>query len=111
LVYLRVPGFPERERASLRGTPLSEDDLAEVRAAIAADADGTEAQVFLGAGRLWCLEAEVPMGTERGRLLTGSTAPLDPETDRVRVRSAANIVGATLETAKVLEAARRKDDF
>jgi signal transduction histidine kinase/ActR/RegA family two-component response regulator len=111
LVYLRIPGFPERERASLRGAPLSEEDLAEVRAAIAADADGTEAQVFLGAGRLWCLEAEVPMGTERGRLLTGSAAPLDPETDRVRVRSAANIVGATLETAKVLEAARRKDDF
>ncbi len=111
LVYLRIPGLPEKEGASFRGAPLSAEDLAEVRAAIAAEADGTEAQLFLSAGRLWCLEAEVPMGTERGRLLTGSTAPVDPETDRVRVRSAANIVGATLQTAKVLEAARRKDDF
>jgi signal transduction histidine kinase/ActR/RegA family two-component response regulator len=65
----------------------------------------------LGGQRLWCLEAEVPIGAERGRLLAGRRAPLDPDTDRVLVRNAANTVGTTVETANVLEVARRKDDF
>ncbi len=43
--------------------------------------------------------------------MLGRRSPLDPETDRVLVRSAANLVGATLEAANVLEAARRKDEF
>ncbi|HXI55397.1 MAG TPA: hybrid sensor histidine kinase/response regulator [Polyangia bacterium] len=70
-----------------------------------------DALVMLGGRRLWCLEAEIPIGTERGRLLVGRTGPLDPHTDRVLVRSAANIVGTTLDNANVLEIARRKDDF
>ena len=43
--------------------------------------------------------------------MAGRGAPLDPETDRVLVRTAANVVGTILATANVLEAARRKDDF
>jgi signal transduction histidine kinase/CheY-like chemotaxis protein len=111
LVYVGLPGSPSSERASLRGNRLTEAQLAEVRAAIADDADGAEAQIFLGDGTLWCLEAEIPIGAERGRLITGRSRPLDAATDRVLVRSAANIIGATFETAKVLEAARRKDEF
>src|SRR5207244_3352902 len=53
---------------------------------------------------------ELPLGRQRGRLVVGRRAPLDPETDRVLVRSAANLVGTTLETAVVLEGARRKDE-
>ena len=111
LIYLRLPGRPPQERASLRGAALDDDQLAEVRTAIAGDADGTDAQVFIGAGHLWCLEAEIPVGAERGRLVAGRAAPLDDDTDRVLVRSAANIVGATLATANVLDVARHKDDF
>ena len=111
LVYLRLPGRPPQERGSLRGAALDDDQLAEVRTAIAADADGTDAQLFIGAGHLWCLEAEIPVGAERGRLVAGRAAPLDDDTDRVLVRSAANIVGATLATANVLDVARHKDDF
>lgn len=111
LIYLKLPGSPPKERALLRGAALADAALAEVRTAAASDADGADAQLFLGPHKLWCLEAEVPIGTERGRLLAGRTAPLDPEIDRVLVRTAANIVGTTIESANVLEAARRKDDF
>src|SRR4029079_1105296 len=46
-----------------------------------------------------------------GLLVAGRSLTLDPETDRVLVRSAANLVGTTLEAANVLERARRKDEF
>ncbi len=111
LVYLMLPGSPPKERASFRGRPLLDEQLAEVSAVSTSDADGTESQVILGTGRVWCLEAEIPIGAARGRLLAGRRRPMDPETDRVLVRSAANIVGTTLETAQVLEVARAKDDF
>ena len=111
LIYLTMPGSPARERAALSGAPVSDAQLAELRAVTAADGDGTDALVVLGGQKLWCLEAEVPIGAERGRLLAGRRAPLDPETDRVLVRGAANIVGTTLAAANVLEVARRKDDF
>jgi signal transduction histidine kinase/ActR/RegA family two-component response regulator len=111
LVFLELPGSPPRQRASLHGAPVLAEQLTEVRAALAADDDGTDAQVFLAAGKLWCLEAEIPVGKERGRLITGRATPLDPETDRVLVRSAANIVGTIVEAANVLDAARRKDEF
>jgi signal transduction histidine kinase/CheY-like chemotaxis protein len=111
LIYLQVPGSPPREYASLRRAVLPEPQLAELRAVTVDDGDGVDALVVLGGERIWCLEAEVPIGAQRGRLLAGRCAPLDPGTDRVLVRSAANIVGTTLETANVLEVARRKDDF
>jgi signal transduction histidine kinase/ActR/RegA family two-component response regulator len=110
-VYVTLPGSTPKERASLRHAPIPEAQLVELRATAAVDADGADALVVLGGETLWCLEAEVPVGGERGRLLAGRTAPLDPSTDRVLVRTAANVVGTTLETANVLEVARRKDDF
>ena len=52
-----------------------------------------------------------PRGPSTARLLAGRRRPIHPETDRVLVRTAANIVGTIFRTANVLEAARRKDDF
>ena len=112
LVYLKLPGSPPKECGVLGGAPLTEARIAEIRAAIAGDdGDGTDAQLFLADGKVWCLEAEIPYGTERGQLVAGRHAPLDAQTDRVLVRTAANVVGTILESAKALEAARRKDDF
>jgi signal transduction histidine kinase/ActR/RegA family two-component response regulator len=111
LVYFQLPGSPTTERATLRGAPLSAAELADVRVVMACESDGADAQIFLAGGALWCLEAEIPIGTERGRLLAGRSASLHPDIDRVLVRTAANVVGTTLETAQVLEVARRKDDF
>ena len=111
LVYLSLPGAPPKEGGSLRGQPMTASQLAEMSVVTATDADGADAQIFLSGGKLSCLEAEVPVGAERGRLIAGRRTALDPETDRVLVRAAANIVGTVVETANVLEAARRKDDF
>jgi signal transduction histidine kinase/ActR/RegA family two-component response regulator len=110
-VYLALPGAPPKERASLRRAPVPEALLAELRAITAADADGGDALVILHDEKLWCLEAEIPIRGERGRLLAGRSTPLDPSTDRILVRTAANVVGTLIETANVLEVARRKDDF
>jgi signal transduction histidine kinase/ActR/RegA family two-component response regulator len=111
LVYLMLPGSPSKEHGVLRGAPMGETQLAEIRAVTTTDADGSDARLFLAGGKHWCLEVEVPIGGERGRLLAGRAAPLDPETDRVLVRTAGNLVGAILASASVLDAARRKDDF
>lgn len=111
LVYLSLPGAPPKEAGSLFGSALAARQLAEVSAVTVKDADGADAQIFLSDGTMWCLEVEVPIGAERGRLIAGRGTPLDPETDRVLIRAAANVVGTTMEAALVLEAARRKDDF
>jgi signal transduction histidine kinase/ActR/RegA family two-component response regulator len=111
LIYLRLPGASGKERASLGGTDLPEMQLAQVRSAIAAAQGAIGPLVIPGAGTFWCFQVELPVGAGRGSLLAGRRSPLDPETDRVLVRSAANLVGATLEAANVLEAARRKDEF
>jgi signal transduction histidine kinase/ActR/RegA family two-component response regulator len=111
LVLLVIPGSPPLEQATLHGKAVPEAELADLRSALLESAGGPDAVDVPGAGKLWCLEAELPIGAERGRLVAGRKAPFDPETDRVLVRSAANIVGTTLETANVLEVARRKDEF
>jgi signal transduction histidine kinase/CheY-like chemotaxis protein len=111
LVYLALPGSPAPVRARFRGAPASDAQLAELAAVTAAEADGSEALVVLGGERLWCLEAEVPIASERGRLLAGRARALEADTDRVLVRTAANVVGTTLATANELETARRKDEF
>jgi len=111
LLYVKLPESPAREGGSLHGRALSEAQLAEIALVTAADADGASAQIFLEGGTFWCLEAEIPIGARRGRLVAGCGVPLDPSTDRILVRTAANIVGTILETANVLEGARRKDDF
>ena len=111
LIYLRLSGPTPREKGTFAGSPLSGAQLEQLRAAVGAEADGTDAQLFWNGRRLWCLEVEVPMGNQRGRLFIGRGAPLDADTDRVLARTAANVVGTILETAHVLEVARRKDDF
>jgi signal transduction histidine kinase len=111
LVYLALPGSPPRERAALRGARVPEAALAGLRAALADAADAPGAVAVPGAGQLFVLTVEVPVGAERGRLFAGRGTPFDVDTDRVLVRSAANLVGTTLETANVLEAAHHKDEF
>jgi signal transduction histidine kinase len=108
LVHLTLPGAPGQERGSFRGAPMESPQLAEIRAVTRIDAD---AQLFLSGDMLWCTEAEIPIAGERGRLVAGRGSPLDPETDRVLVRTAASVVSTILESANVLEIARRKDDF
>jgi signal transduction histidine kinase/ActR/RegA family two-component response regulator len=110
LVYLALPGPPPAERAIVRGAQVPETELPGLAAAIGRGA-GDRVRVVPGAGALWCLEADVPLGGETGRLLAGRATPLDDHTDRVLVRSAANLVGTALENAMVLEVARRKDEF
>jgi signal transduction histidine kinase len=98
-------------RASLRGTPMAGTALAALTEALAREPDAAGVIVLDRPERLWCLAVDVPIGSARGELVAGKSAPLDLEMDRVLVRSAANLVGTTLETANVLDAAKRKDEF
>ena len=111
LVYVALPGSPPKERATLAGTPVFDAKIAEIKAAISVNAFGAGIFTLPGVGRLWYFAAELPVGSGRGRLVAARKSPLDPETDRVLVRSAANLLGSSLETANVLEAAHRKDEF
>jgi signal transduction histidine kinase/CheY-like chemotaxis protein len=110
LVFLSVPGPPAEERGFLDGRALSAHELQALESARAA-APGEGRLEFEGRDALWYFEAEVPIGKERGLLLVARRGPLDADTARVLVRSAANLVGITLESAHVLEAAQRKDEF
>jgi signal transduction histidine kinase/ActR/RegA family two-component response regulator len=111
LLYLLLPGEPPRERASFKRAALSAAQLEEVRALTALSVNGAAAQVSFADDALWCMDAEIPIGARRGRLVAGSSSPAIEETQRVLLRTAANIVGTILESAHVLEVARRKDDF
>ncbi|HVW25673.1 MAG TPA: hybrid sensor histidine kinase/response regulator [Polyangiaceae bacterium] len=111
LVYLALPGATPPRRAMFRGSRMPDADLDDLVAALLAEPDQEGARVLPGDGRFWCLEASVPIGAAPGQLVAGRSSPLDPRTDRVLVRSAANLVGTTLETARVLENAHRKDEF
>ena len=111
LVYFVLPGSVPQERASIDRVPATPDQLQEIRSISASEDDGAHASVFVGGAKLSCIEAEVPMGARRGRLLAGRRSALDVETDRVLIRTAANLIGTIIETANVLEVARRKDDF
>lgn len=117
LIYFLVPGPTPQERGWMGGAPMPPERLGEIRVITAADADGADATVFVQDEKLWCIEAEVPLAPQRGaavapgRLLAGRRSPLDPETDRVCIRTAANLIGTIVETANVLDVARRKDDF
>jgi signal transduction histidine kinase len=109
-VGIALPGSPPKERAHWLGQPMAEADLTAVKIAVADDeANGTIETP--ATAKLWYAEADVPLGAARGRLLVGRRSAFDDETDRVLLRSAANLVGTTLETANVLESAHRKDEF
>jgi signal transduction histidine kinase/ActR/RegA family two-component response regulator len=100
-----------RVRASLRGKPVEAEALARLTEALEREPDDAGVFILEQPQRLWCLAVDVPIGSARGRLVAGKSKPLDLELDRVLVRSAANLVGTALETAHVLEAAKRKDEF
>jgi signal transduction histidine kinase/ActR/RegA family two-component response regulator len=110
LLFVSLPKMPRKGRSRFLGSELDDERLAELEAALGA-IDPSRSSISFGGRQLWCLEVELPVGTARGRLVVGRSTPLDPETDRVLVRSAANLVGNTLETAHVLESAQRKDEF
>jgi len=100
-----------RVRASLRGAPMGGPALAATTEALAREPDDSG---VIGLGmpeRLSCLVVDMPIGSALGKLVAGKSSPLDLELDRLLVQSAANLVGTTLETANVLEAAKRKDEF
>ncbi len=111
LIYIRLPEPTPEERCSLHGVAVPAGQLGEVRSIGEHDDDGGEATISVAGERLRCMEAEIPLGALRGRLLAGRRTPLDPDGDRVLVRTAANLVGTIAENANVLEVARRKDDF
>lgn len=110
LVYLELPG-QARQRAVLDGVALPDPDVAALAAGLPDTVDASHPVSLPLAGALWCLEAIVPLGAASGRLVAGRKIPLGLDTDRVLVRSAANLVGTTLENARVLELAHRKDEF
>jgi signal transduction histidine kinase/CheY-like chemotaxis protein len=95
----------------LYGAAVPEPALAAIAASTTSGAPISGALAIPTVGEFWCFEAMVPVGAQTGRLVAGRLTPLDPDTDRVLVSTAANLVGTTLESARVLENARRKDNF
>jgi signal transduction histidine kinase/ActR/RegA family two-component response regulator len=114
ILHLAVPGSPPIQRAVLRGSVPSEEVAAAIAAAASAleQGGGGPASIDVpGVGAISALTAIFPVAGGHGRLLVGRRTALDVETDVVLARAAANLVGTTLEAARVLEAARRKDEF
>jgi signal transduction histidine kinase/ActR/RegA family two-component response regulator len=110
LVLLDVPE-PHRRRAAVwYGARVGETHLIGIDAAVAV-ARASNGPIAFGSNPLHWMEIELPVGRERGRLLVARRAPFADDTDRVLVRNAANLVGTALESANVLEGARRKDEF
>lgn len=110
LLMLDMPDPHRRRGASWYGSRIDEARLEEIEAAAWA-AKGSDGLMAFGSVPLHWLEVAVPVGRERGRLLVARRASFEQDTDRVLVRSAANLAGTALENANVLEAARRKDEF
>jgi signal transduction histidine kinase/ActR/RegA family two-component response regulator len=113
LVHLRMPGTPPVEHAVVRGAVVSEDAARAIgECAAALQLPGAPARVEVtSVGEVWAIGATFAADRGEGRLFVGYAAPQDEETAIVLVRAAANLVGSTLEAARVLEAARRKDEF
>jgi signal transduction histidine kinase/CheY-like chemotaxis protein len=110
LVLVETPE-PHAKRAAIwYGQRLGHERLGELHAAAAA-ANASSGPLAFGSTPLHWVEMDLPVGRARGRLLVARRALLHGDTDRVLARSAANLVGAALENASVLEAARRKDEF
>jgi signal transduction histidine kinase/CheY-like chemotaxis protein len=111
LVLISLPKAMSKTRARCFGNEVTGEALLALESALEPPPDPAEPITLPDARKVWCWQVELPVGTARGRLVVGHRRPLDPETDRVLIRSAANLVGTTLESAKVLEAAHRKDEF
>ncbi len=111
LLYLDVPGSLRQKYAVLDRQPATEA-TAQAIAGFVTGQDVENYSITLeGMGPFWCFAADLTVGGERGTLLAGWRRRLDAMTDRVLVRSAANLVSTTIEAAQVLDAAHRKDDF
>ena len=111
LLYLQVPGSPPQKYAVIDRQPAT-DATTQAIAAFVAEQDVENHSITVrDAGPFWCFAANLAVAGERGMLLAGWRRPLDAMTDRVLVRSAANLVSTTIEAAHVLDAAHRKDDF
>jgi hypothetical protein len=108
LLLLSVPRLSPDARARLDGKELTGQGLALLESAVGSVLEGSELVHLPGGRKLWCSEVELPFGEKRGRLLVGRNSPLDGETDRVLIRSAANLVGTALQAAQVLDLAHRK---
>jgi signal transduction histidine kinase/ActR/RegA family two-component response regulator len=109
LVCLSVPGATPRHGGWLDRAPLTATEIAGLLDAT--HVDGSDAILYCRNRKLFCLQLDIPIGRDTGQLVAGRFAPLDPASDRMLFRSAANLVGTALEAANVLENARRKDDF
>jgi signal transduction histidine kinase/CheY-like chemotaxis protein len=109
LLCATVPPPLGRRSGWLDGAPLSDAEVDEI--VDQAYVDGSELLLYCRDRKLYCLQFDVPVGGKVGRLVAGRDKPLDPATDRLLFRSAANLLGTALQTANVLENARRKDDF
>jgi signal transduction histidine kinase/ActR/RegA family two-component response regulator len=110
LVLLDVPHPRPRRAASWYGAHVSETQLQEIAAAASA-ARASGGLMAFGEVPLNWLDVDLPVGRERGLLWVARRTPFEDDTDRVLVRSAANFAGTAIESANVLEAARRKDEF
>jgi signal transduction histidine kinase/CheY-like chemotaxis protein len=111
LVMVSLPPPVAKTHARAFGRELTADALSALESVLAPAPDPSRSITFADSRPLWCWQVELPIGAARGRLIIGHARPLDPETDRVLIRSAANLVGTTLESANVLELAHRKDEF
>ena len=111
LLYLEVPGSPPQQYAVLDRQPVTEVTTQAIAAFIAGQDIENHSIAVGDAGSFWCFAADLTVGGDRGTLLAGWRRRLDAMTDRVRVRSAANLVSTTIEAAHVLDSAHRKDDF
>ena len=109
LVLIEVPGPQRRRDAVWCGARVGSTGLGEIDAAVAG-AGASNVLVYASNPLHW-LEVALPAGKEQGRLLVARRAPFEDDIDRVLVRSAANVAGTVLESANVLETARRKDEF
>ena len=111
LLFLQLPGSPPQNYAVIDRQPAT-DETTQAIAAFVDDQDVENHSITIrDAGPFWCVAADLGVGGERGTLLAGWRRPLAAMTDRVLVRSAANLVSTTLAAAHVLDAAHRKDDF
>ncbi|HEX3777460.1 MAG TPA: HAMP domain-containing sensor histidine kinase, partial [Polyangiaceae bacterium] len=109
VLCVTIPEPLGRRCGWLAGEPLSAAEIDQL--SDAAYVDGTDLVLYCRGRKLFCLQLDIPLGGGTGRLVAGRDMPLDPQTDRVLFRSAANLFGTTLQSASELDTARRKDDF
>jgi signal transduction histidine kinase/CheY-like chemotaxis protein len=109
VLCVTVPPPLGRRYGWLDGAALTATEINQL--ADTAYLDGSELVLYCRDRKLFCLEFDIPVGGGTGRLLAGRDTPLNPATDRLLFRSAANLLGTTLLAANVLESARRMDDF